>query len=347
MGPRSMLMLTVDDARGASTRYRVLAHRPALHAAGITSALRLPLTVDAAPLTRPAWRALDLLRDVAGTRGDADVLFVHRKTYPPLFAARLRRKNQPVVYDLDDAIDLPPPDRPQDPATLARYRANFEATLRAADLVLAGNRDLAERAGHASVEILPTPIDTERFAPGKTTPARGPVLGWVGHSSNLGYLESLAEPLRAVARRHPGLRLVVVADRPPRLDGVDVEFRRWSLENELSCFDGIAVGLMPLDDTPWARAKCAFKAIQYMALGIPAVASPVGMNREVIVDGESGFLPATPAAWVEALDALLRDPDLARRIAAAGRATVERDYALPVVSRRLIELLNALPARRV
>jgi glycosyltransferase involved in cell wall biosynthesis len=121
-----------------------------------------------------------------------------------------------------------------------------------------------------------------------------------------------------------------------------VEFRRWSLETEISCFDGIAVGLMPLDDTPWARSKCAFKAIQYMALGIPAVASPVGMNVEVICTGENGFLPRSEDEWIGQLDTLLSDRALAARIGAAGREVVEQRYSLRVVSARLIELLAAV-----
>jgi glycosyltransferase involved in cell wall biosynthesis len=166
------------------------------------------------------------------------------------------------------------------------------------------------------------------------------VLGWVGHSDNLPYLERLDGVLGEIARRRPDTRLVVVADRPPRLAGIEVEFRRWRLEDEVSCFGGIGVGLMPLDDGPWTRGKCAFKALQYMALGIPTVASPVGMNREVIRDGETGLLPADEQAWVAALERLLAEPAFAARIGAAGRRTVEQRYALDVVSRRLVEILR-------
>ncbi len=213
--------------------------------------------------------------------------------------------------------------------------------MNAFDLVLCGNTELADRLPHGRYELLPTPIDTEIFAPSRVD--RDPdVLGWVGHSDNLGYLESLHEPLMELRRRHPRLRLIVVADRPPSLPGVDVEFRRWSLDSELSCFDGMGIGLMPLDDSPWARGKCAFKAIQYMALGIPTVASPVGMNAEVIRHGESGFLASGEREWVDQLDRLLSDPGLAGRVGAAGRRRVEERYSLTVVSRRLVEILDQL-----
>lgn len=341
MSRRGVLMLPVSDSRGASTRYRVLGHVEPLRAAGFAPSVRYPLGLDRRGAGRVPWRLADMLRDVYFA-GDASLLFIHRKTFVPGLAGRLRRPGRTVVFDMDDALDLPPPGATPSAASARRYRANFEATVQAADRVLCGNRFLASRLPHGRYEILPTPIDTERFRPGAVPPGDGSTAGWVGYSDNLPYLEALAEPLREVSRRHPGFRLVVVADRPPALPGVPTEFRRWRLEDELTCFGGIDVGLMPLEDSPWARGKCAFKAIQYMALGIPAVASPVGMNVEVIRDGENGLLPADAASWVRALDGVLRDRGRAAAIGAAGRRTIERDYALSVVAKRMVEILGGL-----
>jgi len=338
---RRMRMLPVDDARGASTRHRVLALLPALRAAGWEPEVRHPLDLRARGPLRPLLRLADLLRDTRSP-GGADLLFVHRKTYPGHFARRLAALGAPVVYDIDDALDLPPPGRPAGAEVERRYRDNFAGTVAAAALVLCGNAELVRRAAHPRSIVVPTAIDTARFRPGAVDPPQGKTLGWVGHADNLPYLEALAEPLRELGRRHPGLRLVVVADRPARIAGVQVEFRRWTLETELACFGTMRVGLMPLDDTPWARAKCAFKAIQYMALGIPAVVAPVGMNRELVRDGENGFLAANAGEWVETIDRLLGDASLERRIAAAGRATVESEYALDVVSRRVVDALDGL-----
>lgn len=332
-------MLTVDDARGASTRYRVLAYRPRLEAAGFRTCVRYPLRGPRNAPFRHLWRALDLARDLVDPGGD--LLFVHRKMYPPRLAARLGAGRRPLVLDMDDALDLPPPGKDADAVVVDRYRRNFEATANAATLVLCGNRELASRLPHDRFELLPTPIDTARFRPEALASAgRGKTLGWVGHSDNLAYLEGLGGPMRELTRRHPGLRLVVVADQPLRLPGIDVEFRRWSLGSELSCFEGIDIGLMPLADTPWARSKCSFKAVQYMALGIPAVISPVGMNAEVVQDGENGYLPRDDFEWVAALDRLLVDEALRARIGAAGRARIEAAYSLDVVSTRLVSLLE-------
>ena len=335
-----LVMLTVDDERGASTRYRVLAHREALRAAGYQVEVRSPPSRALRGALRGFWRVVDRTRDVFAYR-QADLLVVHRKTYPRPLSDWLKGAAPRRVFDMDDALDLPPPSRAVNDAEKARYLRRFEQTVNAFDLVLCGNRDLANRLPHDRYELLPTPIDTERFTPDRVS--RNPrTLGWVGHSDNLGYLESLHEPLLELSRRHSGLRLIVVADRPPELPGVEVEFRRWTMETEIAGFDGMGVGLMPLDDTPWARGKCAFKAIQYMALGIPAVASPVGMNAEVIQHGESGFLAHGGRDWVEALDGLLSDPELAKRVGESGRRRVEERYSLRVVSRRLVEILGQL-----
>lgn len=335
-----IVVRAVGNEQVASTRFRVMAHLGALHSAGFDVELELQSALRFSLFYAPL-RLWELLRDTA-TRPDADLLFLHRRTYPPPFARRLAGFNLPVVFDLDDALYLPPPSASQTRANLARYRRNFDATAHTADLVLCGSFEAAREVPHSRVEILPTPVDCRRFRPDAVVAATTPTIGWVGHSDNLPYLEALADPFRELSRRHPGLRLVVVADRPPHLDGLAVEFRKWTLADEVSCFTGMTIGLMPLDDTPWARAKCAFKLLQYMALGIPAVASPVGMNPEVVKDGVNGLLARGPEDWLATVDRLLGDPDLRRGLAAEGRRTVEQHYSLEVVSSQLLTLLARL-----
>lgn len=124
-----------------------------------------------------------------------------------------------------------------------------------------------------------------------------------------------------------------------------MEFRPWTLENEFDCFSGIGIGLMPLDDSEWTRAKCAFKLLQFMALGIPAVASAVGMNREVVEHGRNGLLATTDNDWVNGLDELISQPSKRRKIGSAGRETVEESFNLPVVSNRLLKALTWVMGR--
>jgi glycosyltransferase involved in cell wall biosynthesis len=337
MHPR-ILIRAVGDQRIASTRYRVLAHLEALNQAGFQVAIETRTTPRAGAFRTPR-RLAELVSDVWFPL-TADLLLVQRRTYPPLFARRLRRPGVPLVFDFDDALYLPPPSAKQGRESAARYRRNLEVTAAAADLVICGNQELASHVPHDRVEILPTPLDCQRFRPDVLPSATDLVVGWVGHSDNLPDLESLSESLREIATRHPGFRLVVVADRKPEIEGVPVEFRRWTLDAEVSCFADMTVGIMPLKDTPWARGKCAFKVLQYMALGIPTVASPVGMNCNVISHGHNGMLAKDRNNWIECIDRLLGDQNLRNEIARRGRQTVVERYSLDAVSPQLAKILQ-------
>lgn len=335
-----LLVLPVGDEQVASTRYRVLAHLPALQAAGFETRLRWPLGLATRNrLKRRIWRILDLIRDVAGRR-EAEVVLLQRKLFPPALARRLPRAGQRLILDFDDAIDLPPPSVPPGPSLLARYRRNFQATAMVIDHALCGNARLAERLPHRRHTIIPTPVDTARFSPSALPPPEDLTLGWVGHSDNLPHLEALREPLWRLTTIHPGLRLIVCSDRPPRLPGIAVEYRQWNLAEEVSCFRGIRVGLMPLNDDAWTRGKCAFKAIQFLALGIPTVASPVGMAPEVVVDGSTGFLARDDTAWVSAVDTLLRNRQIWQELAIQGRHHICRHFSLEAISPRLVAALE-------
>ncbi len=333
-------ILVVGDRTVASTRYRILAHLPALRAAGFDPKVVFQESRPARRLLRLPLRLLDEIRDLRQA-ADSDLLLIHRRCYPALFAPLLRRKNRPMVFDIDDAIYLPSPVESNSRIARYRYRRNFDTTAAAANLVLCGNRVLAERVGERKRKVIvPTAVDCGRFHPDALEAVDHPTAGWVGHSSNLAYLEALAGPLKEIAWRHPGFKLIVVADRRPRLEGVPVEYRPWTLENEVGCFKGIGIGLMPLDDTEWTRAKCAFKLLQYMAFGIPSLASPVGMNREVIEHGRNGLLAMTDEDWVNGLDELISRPERRRDIGSAARQTVERSFDLPAVSARLVKALT-------
>ncbi len=332
----------VGNETTASTRFRLLAHIEALRSAGfevqIRASIRHPWRFIRVPL-----RIAELVHDTSVPL-PADLMLIQKRTYPPPFAGSLKRKKIPVVFDVDDAIYLPPPSGSRDYRTLARYRRNFESTAAAANLVICGNREIASKVPHDRVATVPTALDCQRFCPSRLPESTEPVVGWVGHSDNLSDLQMLAEPLRYLARRHRGFRLVLVADRELKIDGVPIEYRRWSLESEISCFEDIVVGVMPLEDNAWTRAKCAFKLLQYMALGISAVASPVGMNAEVIEHGVNGLLADSPQDWVKAMDYLLANPGFRAGLVNRGRETVVNQYSLEVISPRLVELLQNVQA---
>ena len=210
---------------------------------------------------------------------------------------------------------------------------------------MVGNGFLADyaRQFNPAVTVIPTAVDTTRFVPRPDRtplPASGPVVGWIGSPTTFHYLESLAPLLRETAGRHAFTLKVSGAGKPVRFEGVTVDDVPWSLDREVALFNTCDIGVYPLEDDEWARGKCGFKAIQFMACGVPVVAAAVGVNREIIRDGENGFLASTPAEWRDKLDRLLTDPALRERFSRAGRQTIEERYSLKVTAPQLTTILR-------
>lgn len=211
-------------------------------------------------------------------------------------------------------------------------------------LVTCGSEYLANRCRpfNARVATLPTCVDVDAFASRGRHAAtgEGTVIGWVGtHSSAVLYLGLLREPLRRLAARHRIRFDVVGAGTGLDWEGVPVRSLPWRLEEEIGYFQGADIGAYPLEDTEWGRGKCAFKAIQFMAVGVPVVASRVGANPELIQDGVNGFLAGSADEWVEKLELLARDPWLRQQMGDAARKTIEERYSLQVVGPRLVAAL--------
>jgi glycosyltransferase involved in cell wall biosynthesis len=326
-----------QGARVPSTRFRVVQHLPHLQAAGL-QVNHLPARAGAYPPLGLQQRALwlpatlwDAQRRARATHG-ADVCLLQRELVSTLRTAEPLIRC-PMVFDVDDAIYLHP------------RGAQSDATARQARLIVCGNRVLAEHyAGLGPVEVVPTAVDTERFVPAANAGDTAPVIGWSGSSSGFAYLEMIEPALARVLDMHPAALFVVMAERAPRLPSLPpgrVRFVPWSEESEVARMQGFSVGLMPLMDDAWARGKCSFKMLTYMACGLPVVVSPVGMNADVLALAELGFAANHHDDWVQALDLLLRERDLALRLGRAGRAVAESHFSCDVIAPRLARLLRA------
>jgi glycosyltransferase involved in cell wall biosynthesis len=214
--------------------------------------------------------------------------------------------------------------------------------------VTAGNAylaDRAHRAGAGRVEIVPTVVDLEAYNLAPRSEGAIPVVGWIGTPQTWA---ELARPIHAVLQpvlkaQRATFRAVGAALTPQESDLLDI--RPWSEATEVSAIQAMDIGVMPLPDTPWARGKCGYKLIQYMACGLPVVASPVGVNAEIVEHGVNGFLARTEADWREAIETLLKDPDLRARMGAAGRRKVEERYSLQVWGPRVAQLLGSVVGR--
>lgn len=337
----------------AGARYRVHQFLPFLRAAGVTCDVREFVTPDlyrhlyqrGHVVEKGYWiarQSLSRWQDLRDARG-ADVIFVYRECYPfgpPFIESRLRRLGKPIIYDFDDAIFLP------EPTLLRNLLRNPGKTARIAqlsDCVIVSNehlRGFASAYNH-QVEVIPTCVDTNVFAPPAERQARHRLrLGWIGSHSTAKYLEQLRPVLRDLATRFDFELLVIGAGRDFELPGVNVINEHWSLETEVERFQSLDIGLYPLADTIWELGKAGFKAIQYMAVGAPCVVSRVGVTRDIVTDGKNGFLASTSREWSEKLIQLLSDGTLRRRLGEAGRRTVVDRYSLAVNAPRLERVLE-------
>ena len=315
-----------------AARFRVRQYRTVLAGQGVELREywpRLGAYPPASRLLRPAWLVGTLAERIPHLIADigSDVALVQREFVStlPTIEGLTRR---PRIVDIDDAIHLVRGGR------AARHLA------RLADLVIVGNRYLAEAWRHltAAVVVMPTAVDTARYMP-SPLPEK-PVLGWIGTAGNLRYLHRIAPALEAAVRRFPDTQIAVCSDAPPDLGRLPVRYVPWSEQVEASFLASISVGLMPLDDGEWERGKCSFKMLQYMAAGRPCIVSPVGMNRDILAEAEIGRAATSPAEWVEALCGLLADRNEAERLGAAGRELAVSGYSVAAMAPRLAGLLR-------
>ena len=226
--------------------------------------------------------------------------------------------------------------------------------IRHSDHVIAGNEYLADyaRRFNPAVTMIPTCVDTDRFVPAAETPARrAGSVARAGGRLDRQPDDGVVHP-RARRRAPPGAGAASV--RAPgqrhRRAAHDsrawtVDNRPWSLDGEVELFNTCDVGVYPLADDEWSKGKCGFKAIEFMACGVPVVAAAVGVNRTIVQDGTNGFLASTEDEWVEKLSRLLSDAALRRRFAVAGRRTVEDGYSLRVNAPTLAATLRAVVER--
>ena len=278
--------------------------------------------------------------------GRHDLVVLHRTTgLSPLQLTLLQRANPRIIFDFDDALMFR--DQKYGQPLRVRTFAKFVRTIESCSAVVAGNEFLGcfARGGNREVLVLSTPIELANYRCKTERTDRGKIIGWLGLSDGFVYLEQIAPALRRLTELNPGLRLKVVSDKPFSLDGVMVENEIWRAEDEQGNLVEFDVGIMPLRDSAWARGKCSYKILQYMGVGTAVVASPVGMNPDVITSGVNGFLASSGDEWVRSISALLENPEMRARFGKAGRELVERKYSADDYAKSYIDLLRRTAQR--
>ena len=332
-----VLGLALYGSLAASTRYRLGQYAPGLRSMGIDLQIRHLLgdhylrrrfSGGALPIADILKSGLTRLSDLCG-QGNYDIVMLHCELIPfmPGWLERaLIRK--PYIYDFDDAFYLK-----YQVGRLAMARpllgGKFDTVMAGAAAITAGNHLLAEYAGQKNLntQYFPTVVDTARYSP-KPNKRDGGIftVGWIGSPSTAFYLGALEGPLSTIGKEGE-VRFIVIGGRAPCVPNVTVIELAWAENTELDLINSFDVGVMPLLDDEWARGKCAFKLIQYMACAVPVIASPVGANVEVI-NGACGMMASTQQEWENALRTLRDQPDKRRHMGQAGRERVISHYSL-------------------
>lgn len=348
-----VLFLTKYSRTGASSRFRTFQYLPVLQGAGLHCEVA-PLFDDAYLANRyhhgrgasldfikAFWRRLLAL--LRATRYDKVVIEYELLPYfPALFERLLSVLGVRYVVEYDDAI-FHQYDINRRHVVRALLGRKIATVMHLADTVIAGNdylADYAQRAGARRVVVLPTVIDLDQYPLRPQPTARTElIIGWLGSPSTAKYLPVIAPALARICAGGKA-RVRLVGSGPIDLPSVPTEIVSWSEATETAQLHGFDIGIMPLPDEPWARGKCGFKLIQYMACGLPVVASPVGVNCQIVEDGDNGYLAATETEWISALTKLLDNAALRERMGRAGRQKVEQEYCLQVTGTRLADLLK-------
>lgn len=361
--PIRVLFIAPHPLEGPSTRFRLVQFFDYLSRNGVECDLRPFFTSgEARHIYRSGHTVLKMLLTLKATMrrlsdvvraGRYDVVYILREAFPfgPGIVERaLHWRAGLMVFDFDDAIYLPS-SAFQNPLDRLRDWTKPASLVRAADFVLPGSTwlaDFARRNGAdpARMMILPTVVDTSIYCPPTATDrSKEVVIGWIGTPRNTSYLHDMLPVFQRVAAQCPQVRFVFVGAERFETGAISVEFRDWSMAREVADLQSFDIGIMPLPSNEFEKGKCGFKLIEYMAVGIATVASPVGANLDIVLNDETGYLADNPEAWVFALTRLVEDIVLRSRMGIAGRLRAQNHYSTDVVAPKMLAAIRATAGR--
>ncbi len=352
----SIIFFTKYSRKGASSRYRSFQYFPFLEDAGfecsVSSLFDDRYLDDLYARGHVNWwyiavayfRRLSALCRV----NRYDLLVIEKELFPylPAWGERvLSWLGIPYVVDFDDAI-FHQYDRHKKAVVRWILGNKISHVIALSKHTIVGNNYLAlyaKKSGAKGVSIIPTAVDTNRYnaVPDTNHSMKKFTVGWIGSPTTTRYLESISAALKKFCEVKE-FRVVALGATTLHMPGITSESRPWTEGTEIEELKRFDVGIMPLPCDPWTQGKCGLKLIQYMACGFPVVASPVGVNTEIVESGVNGFLAEDMASWVEALTHLAQNPSDARCLGMAGKDKVERLYSLNHTVPLMISLFTSL-----
>lgn len=280
--------------------------------------------------------------------GRYDIILVYREAHfigTTFFERRFAHSKAKLVFDFDDAIWLNDTSEANSNLKWLKNPEKIGKIISISDLVIAGNHYLADYAKifNQDVMVIPTSIDTNYHKPMPRS-RKGPIcIGWTGSMTTIKHFQDAVPWLKRLKEDYAdAITFKVIVDAPMKWPELGIKSTPWSKETEIKELNSIDIGIMPLPDDQWSQGKCAFKGIQYMALEIPAVMSPVGVNNDIIIEDENGYLAGDENEWVEKISALIESEGLRTRIGKAGRKTIVDHYSVEVQKTVLSEALKSL-----
>jgi glycosyltransferase involved in cell wall biosynthesis len=346
-----VLYFTKYSRKGASSRLRSYQYFPFLEQEGIQVTVK-PLFDDAyleklysgKKLVSEVLKAYCKRFFVLFTIFGYDKIVIEKEFFPylPSWTERVVSfLGVNYIVDYDDAIfhnyDL-------HPNKWVRFflKHKIDYVMRSAKTVIAGNDYLAERAqvaGAKKVVIIPTVIDIERYNKKEDFKQEITIIGWIGSPSTFKYVKSIFPVFEALAKKYP-IEVHIVGAKENSSVSFPIKFIKWTEATEVQSIQNFDIGIMPLEDSPWEKGKCAYKLIQYMGCGISVVASPVGMNTQVVKDGINGYLAKNEKQWISVLEDMLHDKTKCRTFGFAGRQLIENEYTVHSQIPKLLEVLK-------
>ncbi len=278
-----------------------------------------------------------------------DVIFVYREAFmlgSTIFERLISFSKAKIIYDFDDAIWLNDVSEGNENLKWLKKPSKTAKIIKYSDLIFAGNKYLADYAKqfNDNVKIIPTTIDTNYHKKLNVNKKNNAIcIGWTGTSTTLKHFETALPMLREVKQKY-GDRIYfkLIVDFPYSVKDLDIKATQWKLDSEIEDLCEFDIGIMPLPNDKWAKGKCGFKGLQYMALEIPTIMSPVGVNTNIINDGVNGFLAETSEQWIKKLSALIESKDLRNELGEAGRKTVVDRYSIDSQKNNYISYINEL-----
>lgn len=279
--------------------------------------------------------------------GKYDYVFIHREAShigPPIFEwliAKVFRKK--IIYDFDDAIWLPNYSSHNAAFHRLKYYKKVNRIMKWAYKISAGNRYLGNYAKQFNdhIVILPTTLDTVNYhnQVKEHDSSKKPVIGWTGTLTTSKYIGDIVAALKRLEAKHD-FEFCMISNEIPNYDLKSLVFKAWKKETEIEDLLRFDIGVMPLVDDQWAKGKCGFKALQYMALGIPPVVSPVGVNTDIVQDGINGLICNTEDEWFQALDQLLQQPELRKQLGTHAHQTIVDRYSVLANTEKFVDLFS-------